>query len=116
MIEQALRKRILTGGLCCLGLHIAWLIYCVHRVATIGEVGLIWYFARFFVPGTCTFIAFFSVPIRPFKRISLALACLLFFWLIFDPTTRIGALIGWQFNDGSETFRMLWDGSLEFRG
>lgn len=116
MIEKALRKRILAGGLYCLGVHIAWLIYCIHSVATIGEVGLIWYITRFFVPGACAIIAFFSVPIRTFKRISLTLACLLFFWLIFDPTTRIGALIGWQFNDGSETFRMLLDGSLVFRG
>lgn len=116
MIEKATRSRILVGILCCVGLHFVWLIHCSFSVATIGEVSVLWFFAKWFVPVACAIIAYFSVANSQFARISLSIAFLIISWFMFDLTTIVGELIGWQFYEKPVEYRKLLDGSLEFRG
>lgn len=116
MIEKATRSRILVGTLCCVGLHFVWLIHCIYGMVTIGEVSALWFIAKWLVPVVCAIIGYFSVANSQFARISLSVAFLIISWFMFDPTSRVGKLIGWQFNERSKEYRMQWDGSLEFRG
>lgn len=116
MIEKAIRSRILVGVLCCVGLHIVWLIYCIFCMATIGEVSVLWFIAKWFVPVACAIIAYFSVANSQLARISLSIAFLIISWFMFDLTTIVGELIGWQFYEKPVEYRKLLDGSLEFRG
>lgn len=106
----------IIGFVACLVLHAIWLLICGVSVANTGEVSLIWFAAKWLVPVLCALSGLFSY--RGGLRGRLLVATLFFWasWFAFDPTTRIGAMIGWQFNERSEDRRMLWDGSLEIKG
>ncbi|KPA20795.1 hypothetical protein shim_30430 [Shimia sp. SK013] len=110
------QKAVLIAAFYCLCLHAIWLLICSVSVANTGEVSLIWFVAKWLVPVLCALIGVLCYRGAHRGRLLVAALFFLFSWLAFDPTTRIGAMIGWQFNESSEDRRMLWDGSLEFKG